>query len=127
MNSILKKLLPVTLLLLSGCTHHYGLHSGRQHYRNSHNGYGAYVYNNRHHDYRHRGYEHDWNTRSPQHHFYGSEHNYRKNKRHNKHYHDEHKHSRGRSKHYKHDDRRHDKPRLKMKMPRFKPFKPFFW
>lgn len=125
MNTIIKKLLPVALLLLlGGCTHHYGRYSGRPYYRDNSYNFGAYFYNNHQHD----RYIHDWKRHSPRssEHYYGSDHMYREKKHYGRHYKGKHKyfdHKRDRSNYHKHDsDRQYD--RHKRKMPLF--INPFF-
>ena len=104
MYSIIKKMLPITLLLLSGCAHHNGLHLGRPHYRGSYDiSLGSSFYKNHHQP---RSYRHKWWPFYPRHHdyHYQPDHKYHREKHQGRRYRDGYNHFN----HKKHSPRYHE-------------------
>jgi len=106
MNLIIKKLIPVIiLLLLSGCVHHKGFLLGSSYRHDSYDRRSrGYIYKKDHHYYKPRSHSgHNWWPFSPRHHDYQPERKY-----HGRHYQDGYNHF-GHGKHspkyHEHDDR----------------------
>ncbi len=106
MNLIIKRLIPITiLLLLSGCVHHKGFLLGSSYRHDSYNTRSrGHIYKKDHYyKPRSHSYGRNWWPFAPRHHDYQPEHKYR-----NKHYQDGYNHyGRGKQspKYHEHDDR----------------------